>query len=326
MFNIYKQKNRNSDIPSGGNSSSQPLPVAAKRSVNVDRYTDPTQEFGAKEFKWAMWYVKNKVLLYKIAVGGLAGMSAVLWVYSLLAWGNYLIFGIFSDQKLYQELTSFYNYGAINSNYAPQGLQVVATNIFQGGVKKYDLVSEVINPNPRFYVGFDYYFTVDGVKTPVQKAFLFPKQDSIIASLGLSSDSYPGGVEIMIENLNWKRITAHRIKDIEQWQNDRLRFEASGLVFTPAQPGSTDAPSANIIQFSLANESSFSYSEPKFIVGLFQGPTLVGVLPLELDKLKSQQTKKIDLRSFVPTLEVTEVKMYPLIDIYDSSVYLAPES
>jgi hypothetical protein len=45
------------------------------------------------------------------------------------------------------------------------------------------------------------------------------------------------------------------------------------------------------------------------------------MLPFHLERINSLETKKIDLRSFVPNLAVTGVAVYPLINIYDATVY-----
>ena len=195
--------------------------------------------------------------------------------------------------------------------------------MFPGGVDKYDAVADVANPNERFFVSFRYYFIVDGKNTPAQNGFLLPGENKPLAYLGIESSAVPREATIVFEELQWRRISARTIADVRAWQENRLNFSVENFVFTPRNTveGGGDT---HRIQFSIINNSPYSYVEPQFYVALLSQDALVGILPLRLDSLESLEKKQIDLRSFVPNLTVDGVKVYPLIDIYASAAYLQP--
>ncbi|KKP59455.1 MAG: hypothetical protein UR53_C0002G0069 [Candidatus Magasanikbacteria bacterium GW2011_GWC2_34_16] len=292
------------------------------KPVNFVNYVDPSGDFTSKELKWGIWYVKNKVLLYRIAVGTLIGLITIFWGFSLWQWGDYLIFGITADQKLYQNLSQTYDYTSIHAHYSPKPFAVSNPELLPGGVGKTDVLVWIENPNPRHVVYFDYYFISGEESTHLRRGVVLAGENKPFVAFGLS-DSVASGASIVIENIAWKRISNHTILDVPTWQSERLDFVASDFVFT--RPLTKEEASANVVQFKLTNNNPFGYVAAKFVVELLQNGNLVGVLPLELDNFRSLETRDIDLRSFVPNLSVTDLKIYPLLDIYDPTVFLPPE-
>lgn len=317
MLNIYNANNHNN--PTGKDLAAV---KGGARKSGFEKYQDPTGEFPGWELKFGFWYAKNRLLLYKLLVGFLVVFSAVTILFGLWQWGSYLIFGLTDDALLRKNLSSPVDYTVIHPRYSPAPLQILDTQILPGGVNKSDLVTEVVNPNERFVAEFDFYFVVGENKTPVARALLLPGEGRPVATLGFEG-ALPGA-DFVLENVVWLRISNHRVADTKAWQEERLNFMVSDFSFTRAG-GLPEAPTAHAIRFKLANDSAYSFVQPSFYAGLLEGETLVGILPLKLDELKSRETKEIDLRSFTENLSVDGVKIFPLINIYDRGVYLAPE-
>lgn len=284
-------------------------------------YEDPTGEFGQKEFKWALWYVKNKFIVRKWIIGIIIGVNVLLWLPSLFSWINYLVVGIKRDDNLARQLTQFPDYTVLHARYGAASLQISSPNVFLGGVKKYDLSAEVTNPNARFIVAFDYYFLIDGTSTPKQTALFLAGESRPLAFFGYESDSDPGVADLMIENMRWQRIDSHTIPDSMEWQAARLNFTVTDVVFIPAVSGEV---SAGVVRFNLANESPYGFVEPDFYVAFLQGGDLTGLMPLRLSRFKSMEKRAIDIRTFADNVSASEIKIYPLINLYDSSEYIVP--
>lgn len=315
MMNLFtKQNDSPTRLP---NASAPPAP-----EPSFERYVDPTGESGGKEFRYGMWYVRHRVRLYRLAVAGLAAIGAVLWAFSLWRWGDYLIFGLANDSALAKQASQFMDYRPAERHFAAAPLSVLSTDIFVGGVEKYDAVSEVANPNDWFLARGAYYYIIDGERTAARSFLILPGASALLAELGIKSAAAPGSAELVIETMSWKRVSPHQIKDPKTWQESRLDFVLSDFVFTPFSGG--DGAKANVITFNLANRSSFSYVNPRFYIGLLNRDVLVGVMPLAVDSFASLETKKIDLRNFVNTLAADSARLFPLIDIYDSAAYLPP--
>lgn len=312
MINIYNRNNHDEN---------KPLDLAAKNKVgskkNFTAYQDPTNEFTSDELKWGFWYVRHKALLYKITVIVLLVINAGLVGFGLWKWGVYLL-GISDQQKLERNLAASVNYTGIHARIAAQPIQVINTQLLASRENKYDVVAELINPNERFLVTFDYYFVTGGIKTPVQKSFLLPRESRLAAALGIT-DGAGGNPAIVLENIKYQRISNHEISDIAAWQTERLNFQVTDFVFLKslAQEGNN----ADGIQFKLTNASPYSFVNANFYVALLQNGQIAGILPLHLDRINSLETKDIDVRSFVPNLQISEITIFPIINIYDESVY-----
>lgn len=315
MLNIYSQQN-----PDRGNESTN---GAASKNPRVDfnKYEDPSGDFSSGDFKWSLWYVKHKLLLYKLAVGFLIGWIIIFGGYAAISLADYLIFGIASDINLYRQLGNFPDYTATHAKYAPVALRIESVEALPGGTTAYDLVARVGNPNKNFIVHFDYHFSIGEEKTPTQKGFLLAGEMKPVVYFGFKS-GFPSGVNLVIENISWKRLRAQEIKDPAVFQAQRLNFLASDFSFT--SQAASDGVGANIIKFDLKNDSAYGYRDANFVVGLMSGGTMAATMPLLLQDFKAGETRVVDLRNFVSNLPVDDIEIFPLIDTYNKEVYLAP--
>lgn len=293
------------------------------KKVVFTRYENPEDELSGKQLKWGLWFVRNKIILYKFLVGCLIGLSAIFWLFSLWKWGDFLIFGITENIELDRSAAQFLDYTGIHAHVSPQPPQIISSQFLNSGPRKIDAVAEVANLNERFVVRFDYYFLINGQKTENNSGILLPGEDKPIAILGLDGAVYGGTPELVLENIKWSRVSNHEIKDVPSWQSERLNFEASDVKFI--HKGAEEGAAGAAIQFKLTNRGPYGFVNPKFLVGLYQGRALAGVLPLELERFHSQQIKDVDLRSYANNISVSDVKIFPLIDIYNPAVYMEPE-
>jgi len=316
MLNFYNLNNHDSDKIASAIKNGK-----SKQNIFV-KYNDPTNEFTSQELKLGFWYLRNKTLLYKILFFSLVGVNIILVGFSIWQWIIYIL-GWQNAQQVQVELASSVNYTGLHPHYSAQPIQAVNTQIFSGHGDEYDAVAELVNPNSRFLVTFDYYFIVNGTKLPAQKTFLLPGEKRPVAYLGLK-DSAGAVPVIALENIEYKRISAHDVPDTTGWQAYRLNFKVSDFVFLKslAQEGAN----ADAVQFKLTNASPYSYADVNFYMALLQNGQMVGMLPLHLDSLKSLEVKNIDLRNFAAGLEITEIALYPIINLYDSAAYLLPQS
>ncbi|HLD34233.1 MAG TPA: hypothetical protein VJB62_00060, partial [Patescibacteria group bacterium] len=289
MLNLYNANSHEiAPLPKPPSGSGKTA-LNKSKTFSFEKYIDPTGDLPTSKFKLGLWYVARKVLLYKILVGGLAGLSAIFWLYSLWQWGSYLIFGLSADRQLAEDMSISQNYTLLNKNFEAQHLQVAGTRVLISGVDKYDIVSEVANPNPRFLVEFDYYYSLGGeARTSVQRALLLPGESRPVAFLGYADGQPNSDASLVLENVAWQRIDAHQVPDVEAWKADRLNLVVKDFSFT----GYRDLSGANahVVNFKLMNDSIYGYDEPRLQVGLYQNESLVGILPLQLAKLRSAET------------------------------------
>ncbi len=318
MLNVYNPNNHDGDKSAAvvKNGMANPKVTPAGKN-NPAKYEDPTKEFTSQDLKWSFWYVRHKALLYRILVISLISADVIFILFGLWQWGSYLL-GLRDAERVQASLSASTNYLGIHPHYSAQPIQAINTQIFSSRENNFDAVAELLNPNSRFLAKFNYYFVINGEKTPTQKTFLLPGENRLVASLGIKdgAGSLPA---IVLENIEYQRISAHTIPNALGWQAYRLNFKVSDFVFLKslAQEGqNTDA-----VQFKLTNASPYSYVNSDFYVALLQNGQMVGILPLHLDSINSLETKNIDLRNSVSGLSITEIALYPIINVYDEGVY-----
>lgn len=325
MPNLYKELNRdhkNDGIASDGQASKAGAPAVKPFKPDYTKYQDTTGELSGTDLKRYIWFTKNQVLLYRLLVSFLIAFIVFAFGYSLWGIGNYVALGYWLDQKIYQELGGFYDYTGIHARYGAQPLQVLSVDAIESGVNKFDEIAQLLNPNERFIAEFDYYFDFGGgVSTTRERATLMPLENRPVGEFGLDSGAFGGAGNLVIDNVSWTRVSNHDVTNIQEFLDNHSKFTASSVVFTNS--ARENAASAHVISFDLTNGSAYSYYAPKFLIGLFQGGALVGVIPWQSDSdFYSLQTKKVDIRSFVTNLNVDQVEVYPLINWFDSESFV----
>ena len=312
MINFYDQKSKQNGVKEKTSSPANKL----------RQYHDPNDGLDARGLSWGFWFVKNKVALHRLAIISLLILDAFFVIFSLVKLGFVLSYDLFRAPAVEQQLTYSSNYASLREHFQPADLQILNVYIFSGGTGKNDAVAEVANPNLSHAVDFDYYFSFGGQRTESKRGFILPGENKLLATLGLDESVFSGGASLMVENLAWRRVSAHQVSDTAAWQAERLNFSISDLQFIPAN--AIGGASAHIIKFKLTDNAAYGYKNAGFYAGLYQGGGLVGILRFDLQDFKSLETREIDLRSFARRLEVDEVKIFPLIDPYGADVYLPP--
>jgi len=146
-----------------------------------------------------------------------------------------------------------------------------------------------------------------------------PSELRPIGILGIESEGYIGSNNFIISNVSWRRISRHDVSDIDSWLEERLQFQAEDVEFL--RSGGEAKLGTHIIKLNVLNDSAYSYKSPLFQVGLYQGDALVGLMPIQFDDFYTLDLKSVDFRSFVNNLSVTEIELYPIIDLFDEEVY-----
>ncbi len=321
MVNFYSQKSRqNGSVKE--ESDNKIVNNAQKSKASFQKYTDPTGEFGTSQFKRALWFVKNKLLLYRLLIIFLIIFSTITIGFSLWNGFNLLMYDLTVKPELERQLSMSVDYTALHPVFSPIPIEILNSYVLPGGTNKVDALSEATNPNQRFIVYFDYYYDFNGIVTERRSTFLLPGESRPITVFGLDSTAYAGSANLMVENVRFKRVDAHSVPDVISWQEQRMDFSTSD--FTYAFAGEA-GQSAHAIRFSLKNNTAYGYKNPKFLLGLYQNGGMVGIMPFDLTNFDSLESRQIDLRNFVQNLVVSEIRLYPLIDLYNKEVYLPPK-
>jgi len=316
MLNLYNLPNNNNVIKNGQD------PVdSANKKADFTQYVDPNNELSHKNIKWGVWFAKSRVLLYRLLIAFLILLVVIFWGISLYKWGIYL-WDWPVQKQIYAQIAQSENYNNINKKIQALPLQISGIQIYSSGVKKQDIIAEVYNPNKNFIIYFSYYFTAGGNKTELQNTFILPLQSRPVPVLGVNDTVSLSSPRFVMENVSWKRVDPHKIFNVDSFQKEHLNFTVASSGFVQAYAADKEKANAHVISFKLKNNSPYDYKAAMYYAGLYQGGSFVGVIPMYLDTFKSLETKDIDLRSFQSNLSVDQVKIFPVINIYDKEVYL----
>ncbi|MEK7681114.1 MAG: hypothetical protein AAB348_03680 [Patescibacteria group bacterium] len=310
MLNFYNQQNGSANQPQIKNT--------AVKKIDYTKYEDPEKNLSSKELKWGMWYIKHKSLLFKFLVYFIIVVDIAIVAIALWKWAEYLL-GLEKHKILERDLASSVNYSGVTSVFTAQPLQISGSQYLMSRSNKFDAVAIVANPNSRHVVSFDYYFVINGQPTKLAKALLLAGETRPIVQLGNLGSVSGGAPVLVIENLKWRRVSAHLTANAIDWQLTRLNFEAKNFIFLKSLAQAGD--NADAVRFDLVNNSPFGYKKADFMVALLQSQSMVGILPLQLENFNSMESREVDLRTLAPGLGATEVAIYPIINIYDESVF-----
>lgn len=291
-----------------------------KNNKDFNRYIDPTGEFTNSELKISDWYVRHKLQLRHSLVIFLVLWSVVTLGYGLGYFFYYLVFGYSQDQKLYNNQTvEFSNFTELQNFYKPQGLQIKSVNVFESAKERYDLVGQVLNPNERWIAYVTYKFIFNGGESEVKQTTVLPGDKRPIIFFGQKFTSYPNDVKIILENVSWRYLNKHNFSDIMEYLQEKRAFRFDNFKFISA--GSIDNL-ASIVQFTLYNDSAYGYLNPEFYLELLNDNGPQGYLYLPLDKFKRGEKMEIDLRSMINNLEVNNLIIYPIVDVFDKTQFM----
>ena len=294
-----------------------------KEQSNLERYEDVTGEFTSSELKWGEWYLRHKFLLRKIVIGVLSTWCIVSVGYGLGYFIYYYSYGYFQDQTMASqqmiELSSLKNTRVL---FRAKDIQISNVEVYNSiSEELFDFVARASNPNERWVAIITYKFIFSGGETDSAQTVLLPKAQRPIAYFGFEPNNYPSNPRLVIENIDWKSISAHAIKDVDGFIAERSNFPAGNLQFTRASL-SQGVPN-HIIEFDISNNTAYNYWEPSFYIELIKGNRTAGMIYFVASEFKSREERHVDFRSYIENLEISDIKVWPVVNVFDNSQYMS---
>lgn len=262
------------------------------------------------QLKLSYFLVSNKLLLRKLFIVLMVLLNCLFWgfvIYGLALWG--LDYQRLSQQTNELLFTSNTILPGIEAN-KPQNLSVSDIQSFSNGSERFDLMSEVRNPNASWLATFDYAF-IDNASTTVYSGFALPGQRKILLALGKPDSS----AKLQLTNIKWTKIT-----DFPTIANNRERFVVENNIFIPA-PKATD-PSR--VKFTISNQSPYSYWEAGLVVILYSGSSAVAVNYLTIPQFVSGSTRNVEMNWVSPLPSIDNMEIIPEINYLDPNNIMPP--
>ncbi|OGL66189.1 hypothetical protein A3B21_01855 [Candidatus Uhrbacteria bacterium RIFCSPLOWO2_01_FULL_47_24] len=271
------------------------------------------QNTNERQIKAAIWYVKHKELLRKLGLGALLALDVIFMVYVLYAVGRDFV----SSPRRRAQEAALIQSGPQAVRAQPLDLQLGGVDLLRVG-EVTDIIASVRNPNENWYARFDYVIGIGDNTEKHADGFLLPGQERpFFRSVRASGAGTP---VFNIENLVWKKVSAHDTADYSAFRDEHLNFEIKNAQFLPALV--EDKGTASRAKFAIVNKTAYSYFAPTFIVSLYRGGTLVGIQSTVIDQFKTGETREVELSWFDRIGAVSNTEVVPAIDIFNQEVYM----
>jgi len=235
-------------------------------------------------------------------------------------WIFYASVGYPQDVQTLEQLPyEFQNYEAQHVRYGAKIVTYGTLQIFQSGTDVYDFVIDATNPNEQWIAEVSYFFQYTGGQTAVEYLTLLPQTTQPLSVLGHTLSGQPRNSTFHVEQVTWKRIDPHVISDVPEYLSSRNIFTVQDVLF---DDGGQDVFGGHRLDFTVTNNSLFSYWSPSFYVSLQDGERRVGVARIQIDQFMTSTTVPIQLRIFRDDFFADSVRLYPLINFFDQDEFM----
>ena len=291
-----------------------------KKDNPLARYEDPIGGFSSRDLRIATWYISHKEKIQAILVLTFGSIAFVLFLYGVGMWIFYASVGYPQDVQTLEQLPyEFQNYEAQHVRYGAKIVTYGTLQIFQSGTDVYDFVIDATNPNEQWIAEVSYFFQYTGGQTAVEYLTLLPQTTQPLSVLGHTLSGQPRNSTFHVEQVTWKRIDPHVISDVPEYLSSRNIFTVQDVLF---DDGGQDVFGGHRLDFTVTNNSLFSYWSPSFYVSLQDGERRVGVARIQIDQFMTSTTVPIQLRIFRDDFFADSVRLYPLINFFDQDEFM----
>jgi len=275
-------------------------------------------------YKLSSFWIENRETLKKIGYGVFIAFDAILLLTVIWAFVDGFIVSYPAESRAVAEVVAYgqqdlHAYTLANK---AEDMDPGSATLISAGEGKYDFYAPLTNPNADWWAEFTYAFEWDGGTSEPAAGFILPgESEKPIVAFSAESEAAPRGVVLTLTNVVWHRVDHHLTGEYAEWAADRLAFTISDPTLGTAELDG----GIGRVSFTVHNNTAYSYYEPRFIILLSRGSTVVGVNRATLSSLDSGDTEEVVVNWFgtVPSASKTEV--IPEVNIFDLGAYKALE-
>lgn len=289
--------------------------------IDISKF-DNFSNVSSKELNIGLWIAENKKNFIIATIVILILLSAGFFLYSGYHYASYLLKGKEYDEKLLYDLSKYDNASTeYRLNNPIQSLEINFVKSFKTE-DKVDLVSEIYNPNGRYYVNIDYCFVAGETELLCGNDFIFPLEKKYLIALAVENAGAQKA-ELKLTNVSWSRIDAHKYPNWSNYYSEHLNFETKNIQFIPARKNPlSDKLSLDVLEFEIKNKTPYSYWEVPLNIILYNNSKIVGVYKNTLNEFRSGTERSIRLVWPGAIIQADEVKIIPRLNILDPNIYI----
>ncbi|MFH1412766.1 MAG: hypothetical protein ABIG10_01935 [bacterium] len=280
-----------------------------------------TEGMSTKHLDFGLWYIQHRKHFFIGIIVILFIVSFYLWGFSLYYFGDYILRGMTAQREALIGLTQ----GGIvhqDTDYA-QNVKQQFIKIIPLSNSLYDLVGSITNANEDLWIEFDYYYTVNNEKTEMQHGFVFPEENKFLLSLNQRLSGQPLSANLAIENIQWRRINAHKISDWPSYKLEYLNFIVKDKSFIDSeQSGLTENLKLNRLSFLINNQTAYSYYEAPLNIVIYDRDNVVAATRYLLNNFESREKRIVEISLLGHIPRATRLDIMLDINILDESVFM----
>lgn len=278
-----------------------------------------------KEYQQKVTVTSARPALRSAALFAWTVLDILLIAISVSYIGYYLVSGSFADRR---EIASIADnieaMRAISEGHQAASLVSGETLVFTTQDGYADFYSELSNPNEEWTASFTYYFTGSFGETTKHQGFIMPLETKALTALHETVTERASSASIAIEDVEWLRVDAHAISDIETWLGQHNDFTVTDAVYSTSLM--IDGEKVGRSSFTVTNDTPYGYHEAVFTVILERGGSPAGIHQITLNNFAVGDSRDVDLNWFGSFPGAADVVIVPNIDYFDIDAYLPPSS
>ena len=266
-----------------------------------------------QEMNIGLWIAEHRQSLSRLLVIFLIAISAIFFIYSTYSYIIYFMQGKLDNQPENQ---------VVSPRDIISPMTVAPVDIFRNQ-DSYDLAALIKNPNGNFSASFSYCFQQGDQETACGESFILPGEEKHILALGLKEGQPAGGVSFVVKDIFWSRVNRHLIPDWAAYRDARLNFRIADVkLYSATKSGLSETIDINSLEFTVTNDTPYSYFEVPFDILFYSGSKLVGVNRVVASNLLGGETRRIKF-SWPSSMSFSgDLKIEPHIDINNKDVYM----
>ncbi len=314
----------NEEISSQVREKNQEEEIKMVTDVNRLEDYDDLSGMTVKKLEYGLWWANNSKFIKAAAFWMLMFAGFISWAYTFYTFMSYIGFGIKSDNDmLYQMVNNRVIGHEYLSSVAPVDIIMLdQPQVITYASNKHDIVQMIVNQNARYFATFDYYFLIDGQATKKTSGFILANEQKYLMNLGYESNSF-NKVQLVLENIAWKKIDMHKIPDWQKYYDDHLTMKASDPIFSTAKgSGLSEKMNIYLINFAIANLNPYNYFQVPINVLAYSGDSLVGISTVYLDNFQSGESRVMNINYPYQIDKVDRVEVVPDLNIMRDDIYV----
>lgn len=284
----------------------------------------PTDEhLSEKQLKFGYWYVTHKMQLRNGLIFFLLLVATGSILSSVYLFSKIYLFEDVRYQRVMAQITKpVVNPQAILAAQAKQ-LSVGTVRAMEGGNATVDVVTEIANPNMHYWASWTGQFVEQNTTTTQREMYILPGETKEIADLGIVSPTGMRSARYQITDIQWHKVNPHELANYQAFRDNRLQFAINNTSFSTA-PSPDGKSTVSRVVFDVTNRSAYSYWSVQFLVNLYRQTSLAAVNSVEIQELKSGETRHVEVVWVQDLSAVSKVEVLPFVNIFDAKTYISP--